>query len=164
MQDDPEEAAKYAEYLAEKWKTLTPRQIEVISLVSLGYSNRQVADKLCVNLRAVESHLYHIFSLLDIRDRAELAHFFRQKSGVPLASLGGKKYIYPSFRRRDRVIYTNNKEIIACYFDIKRLKEQRLQTAFYLLALIELIEATELPEAPILLRILTDALANLIVF
>lgn len=164
MQDDLEEAAKYAEYIAEKWKTLTPRQIEVISLVALGYSNTQIADKLYINLRAVESHLYHVFSLLNIHNRTKLAHFFRERSGLPFDSLGGNAYVYPSFKRRDRVIYANNKEIITCYFDIKRLKEQRLQTAFYLLALIELIEATELPEAPILLRILTDALANLIVF
>ncbi len=164
MQDDSEEAAKYAEYLAEKWKTLTPRQIEVISLVALGYSNTQIADKLYINLRAVESHLYHVFSLLNIHNRTKLAHFFRERSGLPFDSLGGSAYIYPSFRRRDREIYTNNKEIITCYFDIKRLKEQRMQTAFYLLALIELLEETQLPEAPILIKILMQALANLTIF
>jgi non-specific serine/threonine protein kinase len=52
---------------------LTRREREIAELVSLGRSNREIADVLAVTLRTVESHLEHVFRKLTIKSRAELA-------------------------------------------------------------------------------------------
>jgi DNA-binding CsgD family transcriptional regulator len=52
---------------------LSTRERDVARLVAQGLSNREVADRLVVSERTVESHLYRVFSKLGVSTRQELA-------------------------------------------------------------------------------------------
>jgi DNA-binding NarL/FixJ family response regulator len=41
---------------------LSPREVEVLRLIALGKSNRDIADTLCVSLSTVATHVRHILS------------------------------------------------------------------------------------------------------
>ena len=49
---------------------LTPRQIEVLSLVAAGRTNRQIADELYVSEHTVRRHLQNIFTRIGVSSRA----------------------------------------------------------------------------------------------
>ena len=51
--------------------TLTPRQVEVLRLVSRGYSNDEIATCLEVRPNTVKFHLSEIFRRLRVRNRIE---------------------------------------------------------------------------------------------
>jgi DNA-binding NarL/FixJ family response regulator len=53
--------------------TLTRREQEVAALACHGLSNADIAGKLVVSVRTVESHLYSAYGKLGVSDRAELA-------------------------------------------------------------------------------------------
>lgn len=48
---------------------LTRREIEVLQLLSEGYSNKEVSDKLFISIQTVKTHVTHIFEKLEARDR-----------------------------------------------------------------------------------------------
>jgi two-component system, NarL family, response regulator DegU len=50
---------------------LTPRQLEVLKLVSRGYSNEEIAQRLEVRPNTVKFHLSEIFRRLGVRNRIE---------------------------------------------------------------------------------------------
>ena len=49
---------------------LSPRELEVLSLVAEGYSNRAVGEHLFVTDRTVEAHMAQVFSKLGIEESA----------------------------------------------------------------------------------------------
>ena len=57
---------------------LTPREREVLRLLALGYTNREVADELYISVRTVETHRASILAKLRVRTRAELVRYARQ--------------------------------------------------------------------------------------
>ncbi len=59
---------------------LTPREVEVLRRVAAGSSNQEIADRLVISERTVNSHLVHIFNKLGVNSRAAAAAFaIRQK-------------------------------------------------------------------------------------
>jgi two-component system nitrate/nitrite response regulator NarL len=52
---------------------LTPRQVEVLRLVSRGYSNEEIAVRLDVRPNTVKFHISEIFRRLGVRNRIEAA-------------------------------------------------------------------------------------------
>lgn len=54
---------------------LTPREKEVCTLLAYGHTNAEIADKLSISERTVESHRTNITVKLDLRSRAELVRF-----------------------------------------------------------------------------------------
>lgn len=50
--------------------TLSDREREVLALIGRGLSNGEVADQLHISEVTVKSHVGHIFTKLDLRDRA----------------------------------------------------------------------------------------------
>lgn len=50
---------------------LTEREIEVLQFATQGLSNQEIADKLYLSLRTVQSHLNHIFNKLQVSSRTE---------------------------------------------------------------------------------------------
>jgi DNA-binding CsgD family transcriptional regulator len=51
---------------------LTQREAQVVELTALGLTNRQVAERLVLSTRTVESHLYRAMQKLGVKDRSEL--------------------------------------------------------------------------------------------
>jgi DNA-binding NarL/FixJ family response regulator len=49
---------------------LTPRALDVLRMVGRGASNTEIAEELFVSEATVKSHIGHIFTKLDLRDRA----------------------------------------------------------------------------------------------
>ena len=51
---------------------LTERELDVIRLVSEGYTNHQISESLFVSVRTVETHLSHAFAKLGASSRTGL--------------------------------------------------------------------------------------------
>jgi two-component system response regulator NreC len=54
---------------------LTDREREVLGLVAQGYTNQEIADRLVVSVKTVETHRAHIMRKLGLQTRAELVHY-----------------------------------------------------------------------------------------
>jgi len=54
---------------------LTRRETEVVTLLSQGLSNREIADRLVISSKTVEHHVSRILDKLGLRSRAEVAAF-----------------------------------------------------------------------------------------
>ena len=50
---------------------LTPREKQILALVVMGYTNREIADQLVVAESTVKSHLFSAFRRLGVRSRSE---------------------------------------------------------------------------------------------
>ena len=59
----------------ERLETLTPREREIVRLVSEGLKNKQIAARLSVADVTVRHHLTSVFSKLDVPDRLSLVVF-----------------------------------------------------------------------------------------
>ena len=53
---------------------LTRREIDVAQLVSMGLTNPEVADKLCISVRTVQNHLRAIFEKTGVHNRTSLVY------------------------------------------------------------------------------------------
>ena len=56
-------------------ETPTPRELEVLRLIAQGYTNRQIAGKLTISVRTVESHRANLMDKLGLRSRVELVRY-----------------------------------------------------------------------------------------
>jgi two-component system, NarL family, response regulator NreC len=54
---------------------LTPREAEVLTLLAYGHTNAEIAEKLCISERTVESHRNNIMTKMEFKSRAELVRF-----------------------------------------------------------------------------------------
>ena len=51
---------------------LSPREVEVLRLIALGYTNSEIADRLFLSPRTVSSHLYRSYPKLGVSGRHQL--------------------------------------------------------------------------------------------
>jgi two-component system response regulator NreC len=51
---------------------LSPREREVLRLLALGYTNHEIAERLVVSVRTVESHRAHVMAKLRVDSRAAM--------------------------------------------------------------------------------------------
>lgn len=54
---------------------LTPTELKVVQLVAQGLANREIADKLNVSQRTVESHVSNMLNKTNLHNRTELARW-----------------------------------------------------------------------------------------
>jgi DNA-binding NarL/FixJ family response regulator len=51
---------------------LTPRQSDILRLVSIGHTNREIAEMLEISVRTVEVHRFNLMRRLNVRNVAQL--------------------------------------------------------------------------------------------
>lgn len=71
-----------------KLRDLTPRECDVLALIAVGSSNREIASALGVEESTVRTHVKHILMKLDLRDRVQVVIFayeagFTRPGGKP---------------------------------------------------------------------------------
>lgn len=57
---------------------LTARELEIVQLVDQGLSNKEIAQKLCIELPTVKNHVHRILDKLGVRRRADAAALVRR--------------------------------------------------------------------------------------
>ncbi len=55
------------------WASLTPTERDVVRLVSDGLANIDIATRLFVSPRTVQTHLTHVYTKLGLTSRVQLA-------------------------------------------------------------------------------------------
>ena len=58
-------------------KPLSQREIQVLSLVANGYTNREIANELSISVKTVETHKTNCMQKLDLKSRAEIVDYAR---------------------------------------------------------------------------------------
>lgn len=65
-------------------RSLTKRETEIVRLVADGFKNREVAEKLQISVKTVETHRANIMNKLALRNLAELIRYAIQKGWVKI--------------------------------------------------------------------------------
>ena len=52
---------------------LTPREIEILTMVAVGAKNEEIADELFISPNTVRTHIYNIFKKIDVPNRLQAA-------------------------------------------------------------------------------------------
>jgi DNA-binding CsgD family transcriptional regulator len=55
------------------WASLTPAELDVVRLVSVGLGNKDIATRLFISPRTVETHLTNVYTKLGLASRVQLA-------------------------------------------------------------------------------------------
>ena len=63
-------------------KPLSEREVEVMSLVANGYTNKEIASKLAISVKTVESHKTNSMQKLDLKSRAEVVDYARFRGWI----------------------------------------------------------------------------------
>ena len=66
---------------------LCDREREIVTYVTHGFTNREIAGRLCISDRTVSTHLVNIYEKLDVHSRAELTALVRAADRVVEAGL-----------------------------------------------------------------------------
>ena len=67
-----------------KGDILTPREMEVLKYVADGLTNQDIADKLVLSLKTVQTHRAHLMEKLQLHDRTELVKYALRKGILKL--------------------------------------------------------------------------------
>ena len=59
---------------AAKELVLTARKAEILRMLEMGLSNRNIADHLGIAIHTVKNHVHSVFTRLGVSTRAELRH------------------------------------------------------------------------------------------
>ena len=63
---------------------LSPREREVLQLIAEGYSNKQIAEILCISIKTVQAHRMNLMSKLGLHDRADLIKYAIQRKIIDI--------------------------------------------------------------------------------
>jgi len=61
--------------LAQELSMLTPREIEVLTLVAGGHTNQEIADQLVLSIKTVQAHRANVMEKLSLHDITHLVRF-----------------------------------------------------------------------------------------
>jgi two-component system response regulator NreC len=59
-------------------ESLTPRELDVLGLIVLGYTNRQIGEELSISVRTVEGHRANLSEKIGAQSRADLVRYARE--------------------------------------------------------------------------------------
>lgn len=63
--------------------SITPRQREILKMVALGHTNREIAETLAISIRTVEVHRFNLMRRLNVRNVAQLLRQGLQQGLLP---------------------------------------------------------------------------------
>lgn len=63
---------------------LSPREQEILQLIAEGYTNKQIAEILCISVKTVQAHRANLMSKLDLHDRGDLIKYAIQKKIIDI--------------------------------------------------------------------------------
>jgi FixJ family two-component response regulator len=77
VETDRQARARYRQQVAakEKFSNLTPRELEIMSLVVKGMLNKQIADTLGISEKTVKTHRGNVMRKAEVRSVADLVRF-----------------------------------------------------------------------------------------
>ncbi len=61
--------------LTQKLRVLTPREVEVLTLVAEGRTNQEIADQLVLSIKTVQAHRANVMEKLGLHDITQLVRF-----------------------------------------------------------------------------------------
>ncbi len=62
---------------------LTPRQREILKMVAMGHTNREIGESLDISVRTVEVHRFNLMRRLNVRNVAQLLRQALQQGLLP---------------------------------------------------------------------------------
>jgi DNA-binding NarL/FixJ family response regulator len=68
---------------------LTVRELQIVALVDIGLSNKEIARRLCIEVPTVKNHVHRILDKLGVRNRAEAAAWARRHEAARLVRSAG---------------------------------------------------------------------------
>ncbi len=68
---------------SERYGGLTYREREILILIAEGLTNQQIAEKLVISVKTVQTHRAHIMKKLDLHDRSLLVRYAVRKGLIP---------------------------------------------------------------------------------
>ncbi len=69
--------------LAQALQVLTPREIEILRLVAEGQTNQEIADRLTLSIKTVQTHRANVMEKLELRDITHLVRFAVRHGLIP---------------------------------------------------------------------------------
>jgi DNA-binding NarL/FixJ family response regulator len=63
-------------------KPLSEREIQILTLVASGYTNKEIANSLAISVKTVESHKANSMQKLDLKSRAEVVDYARFRGWI----------------------------------------------------------------------------------
>lgn len=63
-------------------KELTEREMQILTLIAKGFSNKAIAEKLFLSEKTVKNHVYNIFRKLDVKDRTQAAIYLLKSNNM----------------------------------------------------------------------------------
>jgi two-component system, NarL family, nitrate/nitrite response regulator NarL len=61
--------------------SLTSREREILELIDEGLSNKQIAQRLCIEVPTVKNHVHNLLEKLDVHSRYDAAALIRERAG-----------------------------------------------------------------------------------
>lgn len=71
------------EEIQQKERPLTPRELEVLTLVAQGYTSQQIANQLGISIKTVQAHRANVMEKLELRDITQLVRFAIRTGLIP---------------------------------------------------------------------------------
>lgn len=78
MQDDSEAPSEISKPLPDWVKQLSKRELEVLSCVSVGMTDKEIQEKLFISVATVRTHCQRIYAKLLVKNRVEAANLVRE--------------------------------------------------------------------------------------
>jgi two-component system response regulator NreC len=86
---EPQLGARLAAVAARKPPELSARELEVLRLIARGHTNREIAERLFLSVRTVESHRARLQRKLELSRRSELVEYALERGLVEQSELRG---------------------------------------------------------------------------
>jgi DNA-binding NarL/FixJ family response regulator len=62
----------------DKYMRLSPKKVEILTLIAQGYTDKEIANSLKMSIRTVQTHISSIISKLNARNRVNAVVLYMQ--------------------------------------------------------------------------------------